>query len=144
MKKILYILLVIDIISLIIGFFAILSNSIIYAVIFAVLGMIGLVPILALIHSLESIENLESEVAYLHYKIKKLEDNGEEVIKENIPPSVNNKDTAVAPWECVKCGTVNKANTNHCANCKAPYSPFVNPTDNPYAKKKVSRWVKYK
>ncbi len=144
MKKILYILLVIDIISLVIGFFAILVNSIIYAVIFAVLGAVGLVPLLALIHCLDSIENLESEVSYLHYKIKKLEDNGEEAIKENTPPSADNKDTAIATWKCVKCDTVNKAGTNHCSNCKAPYSPFINPTDNPYAKKKVSRWIKYK
>ena len=144
MKKILYGILVVDILSLTYAVLMLIGNSLFHAILVLVLGGISLVPIIALIHCLDSIENLESEVSYLHYKIKKLEDNGEDVTKENTVPIANNKDTAMAPWKCVKCDTVNKAGTNHCANCKAPYSPFVNPTDDPHAKKKVSRWVKYK
>lgn len=144
MKKILYGILVVDILSLIYAFFMLISHSMIYALLAAVLGSIGLVPLIALIHCLDSIDDLESEVSYLHYKIKKLEDNGEDVTKENTIPVANNRDTAIAPWKCIKCDTVNKAGTNQCSNCKAPYSPFINPTDDPYAKKKVSRWVKYK
>lgn len=144
MKKILYGILVVDILSLIYMFFMLISYSMIYALLAAALGGIGLVPLIALIHCLDSIDDLESEVAYLNYKLKKIEDGLGEEIKENTVPVANNSDTAIAPWKCIKCDTVNKAGTNQCANCKAPYSPFINPTDDPYAKKKVSRWVKYK
>lgn len=144
MKKILYVILVINILSLIYAFFMLFANSFFYAVLVVVLGGIGLVPLIALIKCLDNIEDLESEVSYLRYKIKGIEDNSAEEIKENPLTVANNRYTANATWKCIKCETVNKAGTNHCANCKAPYSPIINPTDDPYAKKKVSRWVKYK
>ncbi len=146
MKKLLYIILVINIISLILAFFMILGTSVFYAVIFALLGCLELVPIIALISCLDNIENLQADVSYHYYKFKQLEEKSLEENQDNTtaPPKTNNPDTAIATWKCVKCDTVNKAGTNHCANCKAPYSPFVNPTSDPNAKKKISRWVKYK
>ena len=144
MKKLLYILLVINIISLILGFFMLLGNSFFYAIFFGLLGILQMIPIIAIISCLDNIENLQDDVAYLYYKLKHLEDSKKDNNDSATQPAANNPDTAIAPWKCVKCDTVNKAKTNHCSNCKAPYSPLINPTDNPYAKKKISRWVKYK
>ena len=144
MKKLLYLILAIDIITLIIAFFALLGNSFFYAVIFGILGVLELIPIIALISCMDNIENLQDDVTYLYNKFKRYEDDNGNIPESTSSPVTNNPDTAIAAWECVKCGTVNKANTNHCSNCKAPYSPFINPTDNPYAKKKISRWVKFK
>ena len=144
MKKLLYIILTINIISLILAFFAILGNSFFYAILFGLLGILQLVPIIALISCMDNIEKLQDEVSYLYYKLKHYEEDVGNIPESTSSPIANNPDTARATWECVKCGTVNKANTNHCANCKAPYSPFVNPTSDPNAKKKISRWVKYK
>ncbi|MBE6808339.1 MAG: hypothetical protein E7524_02595 [Ruminococcaceae bacterium] len=144
MKKLLYILLTINIITLIIAFFMLLGNSFIYAIIFSVLGLLELVPIFALISSIDRIESLEDEVSYLYYKLKKFEEENTEIPDSTSSPITTNPDSAIGTWKCVKCGTVNKANTNHCSNCKASYSPLINPTSNPYEKKKISRWVKYK
>ena len=81
----------------------------------------------------------------LSYRLKKVEN---EVIPEeakfNHYPELSHGEVSKAVWECVKCNTVNKAGTTNCSNCKAPYSPFINPTDNPYEKKKRSRWIKDK
>ncbi len=146
MRKFLYILLAINFLTLIYGFFAILGNSTLYAFIFLCLGILELIPLLAIIYCLDSIEKLQEENSMLSYRIKKLENNFEpqkDEIRETYP-ELNHGETARAVWECVKCGTVNKAQTSHCANCKAEYSPFINPTDNPYAKKKLSRWIKDK
>ena len=93
---------------------------------------------------MDKIENLEDEVTYLYSKLKRFEETNTELPDSTASPVTHNPDTARATWECVKCGTVNKANTDHCDNCKAPYSPYINPTSDPYAKKKVSRWVKFK
>ena len=144
MKKLLYILLAIDIITLVIAFFMILGTSMLYAIIFALLGVLQIVPIVAIISNMDKIENLEDEVTYLYSKLKRFEETNTELPDSTSSPVTHNPDTARATWECVKCGTVNKANTDHCDNCKAPYSPYINPTSDPYAKKKVSRWVKFK
>ncbi len=145
MRKLLYILLGINILTLAYGFFAILSSSIVYAVILLLLGILELIPIIAIISCIDDIEKLKDENSMLSYRLKKLEN---EVLPEetvhNSFPELTHGDTAKAVWECVKCSTVNKAGTSHCSNCKAPYSPFINPTDNPYEKKKLSRWIKDK
>lgn len=146
MKKLLFILLAINILSYIFAFFMIMASSFLYAVVFAVLGILQLIPIIAIIMCIENIEALKNDVSYLQYKLKHLED-GVSVSKTSdvsTPPVAEYKDIAIAPWECVKCGTVNKAETAYCSNCKAAYSPFVNPTVDPNAKKKISRWVKFK
>lgn len=145
MRKLLYILLAINILALIYGFFAILGASVVYAVILLALGILELIPIIAIISCLDDIEKLEGENTMLSYRLKKLEN---EVLPQetvhNSYPELAHGDTAKAVWECVKCGTVNKAGTSHCSNCKAPYSPFINPTDDPTKKKKRSRWIKDK
>ena len=149
MKKFLYILLVIDFLSIGFIFFALLGTSVLYSVLATLLGLLGLVPIFSLISCLDNIENLMYTQSKLLYRIKKLEDalkNNPDIKNptastENIAKNLN-KDTARGVWECVNCGTVNKPDIDSCSNCKAPYSPWVNPTDSPFTKRKLSRWVK--
>lgn len=150
-KKFLYILLAVDIIAIVLFFFLTIANSPVYSIIITLISILGLSPIFALIYCLDYIEDLKYTQNKLLSKVKKLEDTLEETDNVEIfseantyPAKSNHIDSAKAVWECVKCGTVNKANTNHCSNCKAPYSPFINPTSDPNAKKKISRWVKYK
>lgn len=146
MRKLLYILLGVKILAVAICFFMLISSSILYAVIFASLEILELIPIIAIIFCLDNIESLQDAYNSLFYKVKHMDDDINGTIrKETVEaPSVTHQETARAVWECVKCGTVNKAETTHCANCKAEYSPIINPTDNPSVKKKISRWIKYK
>ena len=146
MKKLLYIILAIDIIASAIGFFALLLSSVVLALITLPLMLLSFVPLIAIINNFEKIEKLEEEVAILKYQQKQAQTQTAAPenfpAEENTPPAVNRKETARGAWECVKCGTVNKEGTTHCSNCKADYSPWTNPTASPLAKKKVSRWVK--
>ena len=145
MRILLYILLGINILALAVAFIMMLTTSPVYAVIILLLGILQLVPIIAIISCLDDTEKLKGENTMLSYRLKKLEN---EVLPQetvhNSYPELAHGDTAKAVWECVKCSTVNKAGTSHCSNCKAPYSPLVNPTDDPTKKKKRSRWIKDK
>lgn len=146
MKKLLYVILIIDIIASIIGFFALLLSSFIVAIIALPFIILGFVPLFAIISNLEKIEKLEEDLAILKYQ--QINTQAQMSAPENFPaeentaPAVDRKETARGAWECVKCGTVNKQGTTHCSNCKADYSPWTNPTTSPSTKKKVSRWVK--
>lgn len=140
MKKLLNILLVVQIISAAITFFAGLSASVLLAILQLAINVLIIALTLAVIFNIDDIENLKYELTRLREDLKK--QNEPDNIKENTPPTANYNDTAKGTWECVKCGTVNKAGTTHCSNCKAEYSQFLNPTSNPFAKKKVSRWIK--
>lgn len=144
MRKWLYILLVIEIAASAIGFFILLLNTFWLAFIYIPLSLLGLVPIIAIIHNYDKIEDLSYELNRLKYELKNLTDSkAEEISNETLSvPAVSRKETARGAWECIKCGTVNKEGTTHCMNCKADYSPWDNPTDSPYEKKKLSRWVK--
>jgi len=146
MKKWLYVLLIINSVTLIIGFILALFTSPIYSILLLMLGLLELVPLLAIINNLENIENLNYEIYELKSRLKKFEDENNETLNETkeSTPDIERKEVARGTWECVKCGTVNKEGTDTCNNCKAPYSPFINPTSNPYEKKKVSRWIKEK
>ena len=68
----------------------------------------------------------------------------EDSTTESLNSNIRHRETARGAWECVKCDTVNKEGTDRCSNCGSDYSPFTNPTVNPYEKKKVSRWIKEK
>jgi len=145
MKKLLWIWLCIQGLSVALSFFALLGTNWFYAVVVLVLGILGLIPCFAIISCLYRIDSLEEDNYVLKYKIKCLEDdvNGERKLDTETHPELERLIDAQASWDCVKCGTVNKAGTTRCSNCKAEYSPMVNPTHYPTKKKpKVSRWVK--
>lgn len=146
-KKLLWFLLVLQGFGVVISFFALLSTNWFYAVVVLGLGILSLMPIIAILICLYRIDDLIEENYALRYKIKSLEDNVnvERELQNPTHPELDRLVDAQATWDCVKCGTVNKAGTTRCLNCKAEYSPIVNPTYYPTKKKpKVSRWVKYK
>lgn len=145
MRNLLYILLVLQILGAITGFFALLFQSILLCLIFTPFSLLSIVPTVAIINNIDAIEDLRYSLDRMRADIKRSGDTQQaEKVEENKAPSVDRKESARGAWECVKCGTVNKEGTNHCINCKADYSSFTNPTVSPYAKKKVSRWIKEK
>ena len=145
MKKLLYILLFLQIISGVYLFFLFLGNNVFAAVVAVFISILQIALTISVIRNTEDIEQLNEETAWLRTKLKGL---------ENIVNPYNSPETAVpaayhgeaarGTWECVKCGTVNKAGTDTCQSCGAAYSAAINPTSNPYAKKKprISRFVK--
>lgn len=147
MKKLLYITLILQGVGAVFGFFSLISSSFLLAVIELVLGLFGMVPIFAIIRNMEDIEDLDFKLYSLKREIFLLTDKVEpktDAEETREAPAVHRGEKAVGSWECVKCNTVNKENTERCLNCGAAYSPVYNPTSNPLEKKQVSRWIKEK
>ena len=145
MKKLLYILLFLQIISGVYLFFLFLGNNAFAAVVAGFISILQRVLTLSVIRNTDETERLSEETFWLRTKLKELED----VVNpynspESAVPAAYHGEAARGTWECVKCGTVNKAGTDACQNCGAAYSAEINPTSNPFAKKKprVSRFVK--
>ena len=145
MKKLLYILLFLQIIGGVFSFFLLIGNNIFAAVIAGFTCILQITLTLSVIRNTEDIEQLNEETAWLRTKLKWLDN----IVNpynspESAVPAAYHGEAARGTWECVKCGTVNKAGTDACQSCGAAYSAEINPTSNPYAKKKprVSRFVK--
>ena len=145
MKKLLYILLFLQIISGVFIFFMLIGSDAFTAVLAGFISILQIVLTLSVIRNTDETERLSEETFWLRTKLKELED----VVNpynspESAVPAAYHGEAARGTWECVKCGTVNKAGTDVCQNCGAAYSAEINPTSNPYAKKKprVSRFVK--
>ena len=62
MRKLLYLILILDIVGIVISFFMALSSSILLAVLIIVFGIIGLAPIYALITALDDIDNEDAAI----------------------------------------------------------------------------------
>ena len=145
MKKLLYILLFLQIISGVYLFFLFLGNNAFAAVVAVFISILQIALTISVIRNTEDIEQLNEETAWFRAKLKGLEN----IVNpynspESAVPAAYHGEAARGTWECVKCGTVNKAGTDACQNCGAAYSAEINPTSNPYAKKKprISRFVK--
>ena len=145
MKKLLYILLFLQIISGVYLFFLFLGNNAFAAVVAVFISILQIALTISVIRNTEDIEQLNEETTWLKTKLKGLEN----IVNpynspESAVPAAYHGEAARGTWECVKCGTVNKAGTDACQNCGAAYSAEINPTSNPFAKQKprVSRFVK--
>ena len=145
MKKLLYILLFLQIISGVYLFFLFLGNNAFAAVVAVFISILQIALTISVIRNTEDIEQLNEETTWLKTKLKGLEN----IVNpynspESAVPAAYHGEAARGTWECVKCGTVNKAGTDVCQSCGAAYSAEINPTSNPFAKKKprVSRFVK--
>lgn len=145
MKKLLYILLFLQIISGVFIFFMLIGSDAFTAVLAGFISILQIVLTLSVIRNTDETERLSEETFWLRTKLKELEN----VVNpynspESAVPAAYHGEAARGTWECVKCGTVNKAGTDVCQNCGAAYSAEINPTSNPFAKKKprVSRFVK--
>lgn len=145
MKKLLYILLFLQIIGGVFSFFLLIGNNIFAAAIAGFTCILQIALTVSVIRNTEDIEQLSEETAWLRTKLRKLENKDNLYTEpESAVPAAYHGEAARGTWECVKCGTVNKAGTDTCQSCGAAYSAEINPTSNPYAKKKprVSRFVK--
>lgn len=145
MKKLLYILLFLQIIGGVFSFFLLIGNNIFAAVIAGFTCILQIALTVSVIRNTEDIEQLSEETAWLRTKLRKLENKDNPYTEpEPAVPAAYHGEAARGTWECVKCGTVNKAGTDTCQSCGAAYSAEINPTSNPYAKKKprLSRFVK--
>ena len=145
MKKLLYILLFLQIISGVYLFFLFLGNNAFAAVVAVFISILQIVLTLSVIRNTDETERLSEETFWLRAKLKGLEN----IVNpynspESAVPAAYHGEAARGTWECVKCGTVNKAGTDACQSCGAAYSAAINPTSNPLAKKKprISRFVK--
>ena len=145
MKKLLYILLFLQIIGGVYLFFLLIGNNAFAAVVAGFTCILQIALTLSVIRNTDETERLSDETFWIRTKLKELED---AVNPYNSPesavPAAYHGEAARGTWECVKCGTVNKAGTDVCQNCGAAYSAAINPTSNPFAKKKprISRFVK--
>ena len=145
MKKLLYILLFLQIISGVFIFFMLIGSNAFAAVVAVFISILQMILTLSVIRNTDETERLSEETIWLRTKLKELED----VVNpynslESAVPAAYHGEAARGTWECVKCGTVNKAGTDVCQSCGAAYSAEINPTSNPFAKKKprISRFVK--
>ena len=145
MKKLLYILLFLQIISGVYLFFLFLGNNAFAAVVAGFISILQIVLTLSVIRNTDETERLSEETFWLRTKLKGLEN----IVNpynspESAVPAAYHGEAARGTWGCVKCGTVNKAGPDVCQSCGAAYSAEINPTSNPFAKKKprVSRFVK--
>ena len=145
MKKLLYILLFLQIIGGVFSFFLLIGSDAFTAVLAGFICILQIALTVSVIRNTEDIEQLSEETAWLRTKLRKLENKDNLYTEpESAVPAAYHGEAARGTWECVKCGTVNKAGTDACQSCGAAYSAEINPTSNPYAKKKprVSRFVK--
>lgn len=145
MKKLLYILLFLQIIGGVFSFFLLIGSDAFTAVLAGFTCILQIALTVSVIRNTEDIEQLSEETAWLRTKLRKLENKDNLYTEpESAVPAAYHGEAARGTWECVKCGTVNKAGTDTCQSCGAAYSAEINPTSNPYAKKKprVSRFVK--
>ena len=145
MKKLLYILLFLQIISGVFIFFMLIGSDAFTAVLAGFICILQIALTISVIRNTDETERLSEETFWLRTKLKELED----VVNpynspESAVPAAYHGEAARGTWECVKCGTVNKAGPDVCQSCGAAYSAEINPTSNPFAKKKprVSRFVK--
>lgn len=133
MRKILYLILILDVLGIAVGFFMVLSQSILLAVLVLASGILSLVPIYALITALDDIDSLRDELSRLRSELRSREKQELSATEQSAPPpaapSAGNKHMATRNWQCIKCVTVNKTGTSKCSNCGTPYDPYLNPTD---------------
>lgn len=90
------------------------------------LGLFGLfaVPCFALVGTMERVEEQEEQLRRLQERLHRLEEPPPAESAELPPPSPY-KAEAPHPWDCARCGTVNKAGTTACAQCGALYDEWT-------------------
>lgn len=110
MKKLLYILLFLQIISGVFIFFMLIGSNAFAAVLAGFSSLLQIALTFSVICNTEGVEQLSEETTWLRQKLKRLE---EAVNPYNSPksavPAAYHGEVARGTWECVKCGTVNKA-----------------------------------
>lgn len=100
--------------------------------------MLEIALVVAVIINTDKIEDLWYSMSRVRYDIKKIYDSMENVEVDKTSPSIDLRETARGAWDCIKCGTVNKAGSSVCGNCGAEYSSLTNPTADTNQKKDLA------
>ena len=142
MKKILYGIIVWDILIGIFLFFALLADHLLLACLSLVSSAIGLVPLILLVQCLERIEDLEINLDALQQKLRAHEktENGADPEQKNrvFHDSEQPKIEASKRWICQKCQSINKPGSSVCESCGAHYTCYQeSPTEAPLTKWKL-------
>lgn len=110
----------------VIGFFYGISTEPVNALL--CLGLFGLfsVPCFALVGTMDRVGRQEEWLRELQEKLHRLEESQPESTAPAAPQqtAVPYRAEARHPWDCVRCGTVNKAGTTACAHCGAAYDEW--------------------
>lgn len=141
MKALLIVLLVLQMLVCVFVFFAFLPSSIVLALLYLAIAALQCILTVAVIRHCVEIEDIWDEIYRLRGAVRQLQ-NVVEPPEDVVYPIELPTETSQNVWECVKCATVNKAETTHCAHCGSAYAVSVNPTDDPTKKRVMSRWVK--
>lgn len=114
------VLIIIEAIVAIFGFFGTLSQGFFAAIVSLAISIAVLAPLVAVWVLLGEVEDLEIRLSYLENEhIRK--DIGENEPTINTVPEAHKGRKAIISWTCAKCGMVNKANIANCENCGSAY-----------------------
>lgn len=120
LKIIVLILIIVESVIAVLGFFGTLAEGFSAAVISLAISIALLAPLVAIWILLSEVEELEIRVNYLeNERIRK--DIADNPPVTNEVPEAQKGRNAITSWTCAKCGTVNKANTANCENCGSAY-----------------------
>lgn len=126
MKKILYGIIVWDILIGIYMFFALLAEHMLLACLSLVSSAVGLVPLIVLVQCLDRIEDLKIDLDTLQQRFR-----AQERAETGVDPERKNqvfhdpeqpKIEARKRWICQKCQSINKPGTSVCESCGAHYT----------------------
>lgn len=120
LKIITGILIIIEAIVAVFGFFGTLSQGFMAALISLAISVALLAPLVAIWLLLSEVEALEVKVNYLENEHRRKDILETPPVQNEIPTAQKGR-TAITSWTCAKCGTVNKANTSNCENCGSAY-----------------------
>lgn len=120
LKIIIGILIVIEAVVAVFGFFGTLSQGFFAAIISFAISIAVLAPLVAVWLLLGEVENLEIKVRYLENEHIRRDIIESEPVPNTVPEAQKGR-RAITSWTCAKCGTVNKANTANCENCGSAY-----------------------
>ncbi|MBP3390268.1 MAG: zinc finger Ran-binding domain-containing family 2 protein [Clostridia bacterium] len=120
LKIITGILVIIEAIIAVFGFFGTLSQGFFAAIISFAISIAVLAPLVAVWLLLSEVETLEIKVRYLENEHIRRDIIESEPISNTVPEAQRGR-RAITSWTCAKCGTVNKANTANCENCGGAY-----------------------
>ncbi len=120
LKIIIGILIIIEAVMAVFGFFGTLSQGFFAALISLAISIAVLAPLVAVWLLLSEVESLEIKVRYLENEHIRKDIIESDPIQNTVPEAQKGR-TAITSWTCAKCGTVNKANTANCENCGSAY-----------------------
>ena len=114
------VLIIIEVIVAIFGFFGTLYQGFFAAIVSLAISIAVLAPLVAVWVLLGEVEDLEIRLRYIENEHIRKDIRKNEPTINTVPEALKGR-KAITSWTCAKCGTVNKANTANCENCGSAY-----------------------